>query len=40
LEKTGAAAQAQQPEGVKLVKVAVGGKLHRRGRKAHFSHEL
>jgi hypothetical protein len=24
----------------KLVKVAVGGKLHRRGEKAHFPHEV
>jgi hypothetical protein len=31
LEKAGAAAQAQQPGSAKLVKVAVGGKLHRRG---------
>jgi hypothetical protein len=31
---------AQQPGARKLVKVAVGGKLHRRGEKAHFPHEL
>jgi hypothetical protein len=30
LEKAGAAAHAQQPGVEKLVKVAVGGKLHRR----------
>jgi hypothetical protein len=31
LEKAGAVAHAQQPGAGKLVKVAVGGKLHRRG---------
>jgi hypothetical protein len=31
LEKAGAAAHTQQPGAGKLVKVAVGGKLHRRG---------
>jgi hypothetical protein len=31
---------AQQPGAEKLVKAAVGGKLHRRGEKAHFPHEL
>jgi hypothetical protein len=40
LEKAGAAAHTQQPEAGKLVKVAVGGKLHRRGGKTHFPHEL
>jgi hypothetical protein len=40
LEKAGAAAQAQQPGVGKLVKVVVGGKLHRRGGKTHFPHEL
>jgi hypothetical protein len=34
------AAPTQQPEVEKLVKVVVGGKLHRRGVQAHFSHEL
>jgi hypothetical protein len=33
------AAHTLQPEVGKLVKV-VGGKLHRRGEKAHFPHEL
>jgi hypothetical protein len=39
LEKAGAAAPAQQPEVGKLVKVAVGGKRHRRGGKttSHMS---
>jgi hypothetical protein len=36
----GAAAHAQQLGAGKLVKVVVGGKLHRRGGKTHFSHEL
>jgi hypothetical protein len=40
LEKAGAMARAQQPEVGKLVKVAVGGKLHRRGGKTHFPREL
>jgi hypothetical protein len=31
---------AQQPGAGKLVKAAVGGKLHRRGGKAHFPCEL
>jgi hypothetical protein len=39
-EKAGAAAHAQQPGAVKLVKAVVGGKLDRRGGKAHFPHEL
>jgi hypothetical protein len=30
----------QQPGTRKLVKVAVGGKLHRKGGKAHFPYEL
>jgi hypothetical protein len=30
----------QQPGAGKLVKVAVGGKLHRRGGKTHFPGEL
>jgi hypothetical protein len=38
-EKAGAAAHAQQPRAGKFVKV-VGGKLHRRGEKAHLTHEL
>jgi hypothetical protein len=33
LEKAGAAAPAQKPGAGKLVKVAVGGKFHRRGRR-------
>jgi hypothetical protein len=33
LEKAGAAAHAQQSEAGKFVKVAVEGKLHRRGEK-------
>jgi hypothetical protein len=40
MEKAGAAAHAQQPGMVKLVKVAGGGKLHRRVGKTYFSHEL
>jgi hypothetical protein len=40
LEKAGAVAHAQQPGAGKLVKVVVGGKLHRRGEKTHFPHEL
>jgi hypothetical protein len=40
LEKAGAAAHAQQTGAGKLVKVEVGGKLHRRGGKTHFPHEL
>jgi hypothetical protein len=31
LEKAGVAAHAQQPGAGKLIKVVVGGKLHRRG---------
>jgi hypothetical protein len=40
LEKAGVEAHAQQLRVGKLVKVAVGGKLHRRGGKVHFPHEL
>jgi hypothetical protein len=40
LEKAGAMAHAQQPGAGKLVKVVVGGKLHRRGGKTHFPCEL
>jgi hypothetical protein len=40
LEKAGAAAHTQQPGAEKLVKVAVGGKLHRKGEKTHFPCEL
>jgi hypothetical protein len=40
LEKAGAVAHAQQPGAGKLVKVVVGGKLHRRGGKTHFPREL
>jgi hypothetical protein len=36
----GAGARAQQPGAGKLVRVAEGGKLHRRGGKIHFPHEL
>jgi hypothetical protein len=36
----GAGARAQQPGAGKLVRVAEGGKLHRRGGKTHFPHEL
>jgi hypothetical protein len=39
-EKTEAAASAQQPGAGKLVKVVVRRKLHRRGGKTHFPHEL
>jgi hypothetical protein len=39
-EKAGAAVHAKQPGVGKLVKVAEGGKLHRRGEKAHFPCEL
>jgi hypothetical protein len=35
-----AGAGAQQPGAGKLVKVAVGGKLHRRGGKNQLPHEL
>jgi hypothetical protein len=40
LEKAGAAAHTQQSGVGKLVKVEVGGKLHRRGGKTHFPCEL
>jgi hypothetical protein len=40
LERAGAAAHAQQSGVGKLVKVAEGGKLHRRGGKTHCPHEL
>jgi hypothetical protein len=36
----GAGVCAQQPGAEKLVRVAEGGKLHRRGGKTHFPHEL
>jgi hypothetical protein len=36
----GAGAHAQQPGAGKLVRMAEGGKLHRRGGKTHFPHEL
>jgi hypothetical protein len=36
----GAGARAQQPGEGKLVRVAEGGKLHRRGGKTHFPREL
>jgi hypothetical protein len=36
----GAGARTQQPEAGKLVRVAEGEKLHRRGRKTHFPCEL
>jgi hypothetical protein len=38
MEKAGVVAHTQQPGAGKLVKVVVGGKLHR--GKAHFPHEL
>jgi hypothetical protein len=40
LEKAGAAAHAQKPGTKKLVKVAVGGKLHRREENTHNTCEL
>jgi hypothetical protein len=40
MEKAGVVAHAQQPGVGKLVKVAEGGKLHRRGGKTHFPCEL
>jgi hypothetical protein len=40
LEKAGAAAHARQSGARKLLKVVVGGKLHRRGGKNHFPCEL
>jgi hypothetical protein len=36
----GAGACAKQPGAGKLVRVVEGGKLHRRGGKTHFPHEL
>jgi hypothetical protein len=36
----GAGVHAQQPGAGKLGRVAEGGKLHRRGGKNHFPHEL
>jgi hypothetical protein len=40
-KKAGAAAHTQQQPGVgKLVKVVVGGKLHSRGEKTLFPHDL
>jgi hypothetical protein len=36
----GAGTCAQQPRVGKLVRMAKGGKLHRRGGKTHFPHEL
>jgi hypothetical protein len=36
----GVGVRAQQPGAGKLVRVAEGGKLHRRGVKTHFPHEL
>jgi hypothetical protein len=38
--KAGAAAHAQKSRVGKLVKVVVGGELHRRVGKTHFPHEL
>jgi hypothetical protein len=40
LKKAGAVELAQQPGAGMLVKVAVEGKLHRRGGKNHFPREL
>jgi hypothetical protein len=39
-EKAGAVAHTEQPGAGKLVKVAEGGKLHRRAGKTHFPYEL
>jgi hypothetical protein len=39
-EKAGTAAHNKQSGAGKLVKVAVGGKLHQRGGKTHLPHEL
>jgi hypothetical protein len=39
-QPAGAATHTQQSEAGKLVKVAVGKKLHRRGGKIHFPREL
>jgi hypothetical protein len=36
----GAGVHIQQPGAGKLVRVTEGGKLHRRGGKTHFLHEL
>jgi hypothetical protein len=38
--RSGGRACTQQPGAGKMVRVAKGGKLHRRGGKTHFSHEL
>jgi hypothetical protein len=40
LERAREGARAQQPGAGKLVRVAQGGKLHRRGGKTHFLLEL
>jgi hypothetical protein len=40
MEKARAAACTQQPGAGKLVKDAMGGKLHRRRGKTHFPREL
>jgi hypothetical protein len=40
LGKSGVAAHIQQSGAGKLIKVAVGGKLHRRGGRTHFPREL
>jgi hypothetical protein len=40
LEMAGAVAHPQQPGVGKLAKVAVGEKLHGKGGKTHFPHEL
>jgi hypothetical protein len=40
LEKAGVVAHTQQSGAGELVKLAEGGKLHRRGGKTHFPHEL
>jgi hypothetical protein len=39
-EKAGVVAHTQQPGAGKPVKVVEGGKLHRKGGKTHFPHEL
>jgi hypothetical protein len=40
LEKAGVVAHAQKQGAGKLVKVVIGGKLHREEGKIHFPHEL
>jgi hypothetical protein len=40
MEKAGVAAHTQQSGAGKLVKVVVGGKLHKRDKETHFPREL